>query len=132
MGHTFKFLFGIYWYTWKTTIYCCDCNGPIKNITILILTMFSLKNKIKDNTWRYYFTPMYQKSWWYDLQFLRYGTWQTESSNFGSFLPFHPPKMPKNQNFEKMKKMARDIILHMFTKNLDHKMYGCWDTEWDR
>ena len=31
MGHTFKFLFGIYWYTWKTTIYCCDCNGPIKN-----------------------------------------------------------------------------------------------------
>ena len=45
------------------------------------------------------------------------------------FLPFHPPKMPKNQNFEKMKKMARDIILHMFTKNLDHKMYGCSDTE---
>ena len=41
------------------------------------------------------------------------------------FLPFHPPKMPKNQNFEKMIKMARDIILHMFTKNLDHKMYGC-------
>ena len=28
--------------------------------------------KIKKNYWRYhYFTPVYQKSWWYDLQFLR-------------------------------------------------------------
>ena len=24
------------------------------------------------------------------------------------------------------------IILHMCTKNHNHMMYGCWDTEWDR
>ena len=37
----------------------------------------------------------------------------------------NPPDNPKNQNFKKMKKTPRDIIiLHMHTKNYDHMMYG--------
>ena len=75
--------------------------------------------KIKKKTWRYhYFTPMYQKSWWYDLQFLRYRVWQTEIGNYGSLFNL------KNQNFQRMKKIAGDIILL-------HR-YSYWDTEWDR
>ena len=42
-------------------------------------------------------------------------------------------KNPKNQNFEKMKKIAGDIIiLHMCTKNHNHMRYSSWDTKWDR
>ena len=59
--------------------------------------------KIKKNTQRYhYFTPAHQKSWWYDLLFLRYRVWQTEIGNFGSVFALLPPKNLKNQNFEKM------------------------------
>ena len=91
--------------------------------------------KIKKNTWRYhYFTPVYQKSWWYDLKFLRYRAWQSEIGNFRSYFallpPPPPPKNPKNQNFAKMKKITGDIIiLKMCIKNL--VMYGSWVTEWD-
>ena len=46
----------------------------------------------------------------------------------GHFLPFYPPNSPKNQNFEKMIKMAGDIImLNMRNKNYDQKMYSSWD-----
>ena len=68
-----------------------------------------------------------------------YSSWDIEQNILklvilGHFLPFYPPKNPKNQNFEKMKKFAGDfIILHMCTKNhFNHKMYGSWDTVWDR
>ena len=47
-------------------------------------------------------------------------------SHFG--LALLPPNSPKNENFEKMKKIPGDIIiLHMCTKNYDHLMYGSWD-----
>ena len=50
------------------------------------------KKKIEKKTWRYhYFTPTYQKSWWYDLLFLRYRVWQTEIGNYGSFTLLPPP-----------------------------------------
>ena len=43
----------------------------------------------------------------------------------GHFLLFCLSKNPKNQNFEKMKKFAGDIIiLHMCSKNHNHIMYG--------
>ena len=45
--------------------------------------------------------------------------------------PLPPPKNLKNQNFEKMSKSG-DIILHMWTTNDDHMMYGSWDMEHDR
>ena len=47
------------------------------------------------------------------------------------FLPFNPLKNPQNQNFEKVKKFAQDIIT-LHTKNCDHTMHGSWNTEWDR
>ena len=36
VGHTSEFLFGIYWWTWKTTLLKNCRNGPIKNVKILI------------------------------------------------------------------------------------------------
>ena len=51
----------------------------------------------------------------------------------GYFLPFYPPDIQKNQNFEKIKKTPGDIIiLYMCTKNYDQIMYGSWDMVWDR
>ena len=44
---------------------------------------------------------------------------------FGHFLPFHPPNNPKNQNFEKIKKKhGYVIILHLYSTNDNHMMYG--------
>ena len=44
--------------------------------------------------------------------------------NLDHFLPFYPPNNPENQ------KIPRDIIiLHKFTENDIHMMYGSWDTE---
>ena len=41
------------------------------------------------------------------------------------FLHFYPPKSPKNQNLEKMKKVLEDtIILQMFTINDSHLIHG--------
>ena len=59
--------------------------------------MFNLKKKKKKkNTWRcHYFTIVYQKSWWYDLQLLRYRAWYTEIGNFRSFFGFLLPWKPK-------------------------------------
>ena len=45
--------------------------------------------------------------------------------SFWTVFALLPPNNPKNQNFEKMKKTPRDIIiLHMFTINDNHMMYG--------
>ena len=44
--------------------------------------------------------------------------------HFGQFFAYLPPKNPKNQNFEKIKKAPGDIIiLHKCTKNHDHMLY---------
>ena len=51
-----------------------------------------LKN-MKKHLRYHYFTLVYQKSWWHDLQFLRYRAWQTEIGNLvilGCFLLFYP------------------------------------------
>ena len=98
---------------------------------------------------------MYQKSWWYDLQFLRYRVWQMEIGNYvlffalliivwcmlleiwsttecfiilGLFLLFYPSNNWKNQNFEKMTKTHGDIIiLQLCNLNDNDIMYHCWD-----
>ena len=79
---------------------------------------------------------MYQKSLRYDLQFLRYRVWQTESGNyqlFFSLLTLPTPSKPKKSEFGKNTKIAGDIIIsHMCTKNHNHMRYSSWDTEWDR
>ena len=42
-------------------------------------------------------------------------------------LPFYSPNNPKNENFEKLKKVPGDIfILQMFTINDNHILYGYW------
>ena len=67
-----------------------------------------------------------------------YGSWDIEcdGQNFLSFWTIFahlPPKNPKNQNFEKMKKMPGDIIiLHKCTKNHDHMLQCSWDMACDR
>ena len=77
---------------------------------------------------------MYQKSQQYDVQFLIYRVRQAEFFVIlDGLLPFYPPNNPKNQNFEKMKKFAVDIIIvHMCTKNHNNMVYGSWDIEWDK
>ena len=53
--------------------------------------------------------------------------------HFGKFFPHLPPKNPKNQNFEKMKKIPGDIIiLHKCAKNQDHMLHCSWDMACDR
>ena len=105
--------------------------------------------KIEKNTWKYhYFTPVHQKAWWSDLQFLRYWvklvimghfctpltcTTTTILNTTTTTTTTTTPSNPKKQNFEKNGKIAGDIIiLHMCTKNHNHLRYGSWDTEWDR
>ena len=54
--------------------------------------MYFFREK-KKNTLRYhFFTTVYQKSWWYDLQLVRYRVWQQiEIGNYGSLLTLLPP-----------------------------------------
>ena len=53
--------------------------------------------------------------------------------HFGPFFPFFPTNKLKNQNFEKTKKILRDIIfLHVSTINENLITYGSWDMECDR
>ena len=51
----------------------------------------------------------------------------------GHFLPFDPPNNPKNQNFEKIKKTPKYVvILHLHTTNDNHiwfLRYQAWQTE---
>ena len=84
-------------------------------------------------TWRYYHLKQVHHKWQsYDVCFLRYCAWQTEFFVIlDQFLPFYPPNNPRN-NFEKLKKMPRDvIILHMCTINVNYMMYGSWDMKCD-
>ena len=80
---------------------------------------------------------------------IMYGSWDMDPvtdrffCHFGLFFallsPLHshnpPPPTPPHQpppkkNFEKMKKLAGDIIiLHMCTINNNHLIYGSWDIE---
>ena len=79
----------------------------------------------------------YHKSKSYDIWFLRYGVWQIEFFSFWiifcPFTPRSPTNNPKNQNFEKMKRTPRDIIiLHKCTVNDNHMIYGSWDIDCNR
>ena len=52
------------------------------------------------------------------------------------FLSFYLSNNLNNQNFENMKKTKKKpgdiIILHLYTTNENHTMYGSWDVEHDR
>ena len=68
---------------------------------------------------------MYHKLQSFDVWFLRYGAQETEFFVIlDRFLPFYPVNNPpKNQNFEEMKIIPGDIILHKCTKNHDHMLH---------
>ena len=139
VGHTSKFLFGIYWWTWKTTIYWKQCwNRSIKNGRILEFKMlFKKKKEKKKNTKRYHILHLWTKN----LDDMIYSSWdrvwQTEIGNYGSFFPFtclpsNPPLQKKRKEKEKMKQNCWQY--HHFTlciKNHNHMRYSSWDTEWD-
>ena len=75
-------LFDIYWWNQKTTIILRNpSSGPVKNVRILIFTILYFKKNKEKHLEMSIFTPTYQKSWWYDLRFLRQTeVWQTEWS----------------------------------------------------
>ena len=85
------------------------------------------------NTWRYYHFKNINNS------HMMYGSSDMECNrhNFLSFWTIFAllprPNNPKNQNFEKMKKLPGDIIiLQRCNINDNHMMYGSWDTECHR
>ena len=101
---------------------------PFSPLTTWKIKMLTLKK----NTWRYYhFTHLHHKWLSYDVWFLRYGARQREFfAILDHFLPFYTPMDPENQNFKKMKKTPKDIIIsQMCIKNDSHMMYISWDTE---
>ena len=80
------------------------------------------------NTWRYqHFTYVQQKSQLYQQWLLAQCAGKL-FPNIGPFLFFLPQMLQtgaKYQNFQKIKKTPKDIIiLHMCSKNRDHIMYG--------
>ena len=93
-----------------------------------------ISEKWSTHTWRYYlFTNVYHKWQSHDVWLLRYEMQQTEFFILlGYFLPFYPPNNVKNQNFEKLKKMPGNIILHICTINDNLIMYSSWDMKHDR
>ena len=76
---------------------------------------------------------VYYKWRFYDIKFLKYKVWQTRIFvTLGHFLPFQPPDNPENQNFKIKRNTGDIIILHIWTINDNHMMYGSWDMEHDR
>ena len=89
-----------------------------KNVRILI---FTIKHPI-DTRWYHYFTPMYQKSWWwYDRQKLVI---------MGHFKPFYPivPVLPllKTQKMRILKKWKNLLEIPSFYKSVSKTMI-IWD-----
>ena len=61
-----------------------------------------------------------------------YGSWDLGHNrynfcHFGLFFALLAPNDPENQTFFKNEKMPGHIILHMYTINGNHIMYGSWD-----
>ena len=104
-------------------------NKKCKNFNIYKVVFFFLKK----STWRYhYFIPVYQKSWWYDQQLLRYRVWQTENCNYGSFFAL---LIPKKSEFWKNEKSCRRYyhFTHVYQKRKSYEVwflrYGVTQTE---
>ena len=109
--------------------------GLIKNVRILIFKMFFIFFFNKETHLDIIILHLYYyfKSWWHDLQFLRYRVWRTETGNYGSFFaflhpmewgrlnfyhfgpfsPFYPPSLTtqKIKILKKWKKGSRDAII---------------------
>ena len=129
MGHTSEFLFGIYWWTWKTNNYLKNCwSGPIKNKTILIFTTVYFFKKDKENTCRYHYE---------NLDDMIYSFWDIEQNIIklvilGHFLPLYTPKSPKIKILKNLKTCWRyHYFTHVYQKP-QYMMYSSWDAEWEK
>ena len=103
---------------------------PFIPLTIWKIKILKKKNKQLEISSLYASVPQMTIIW--------YGSLDMEHNrhNFfvilDHFLPFYHNN-PKNQDFEKMKKTPRDIIiLHKCTKNHDHVLYCSWDLAHER
>ena len=120
MQKSSEFPLDIYWWTWKANML------SIKNKKNLIFTILHFLNKIKKNVWRYYyFTPVCQKSWWYNLQFLKDRASQTETGNFRSSVALLLPKKIQNTKFWNNEKhsWAYHRFTHVYRKS---QSYDVW------
>ena len=95
----------------------------LKNNNLLKRRLMWVNTKCKKNAWRHhYFTPLYQISQWYDLQFLRYRVWKTDIGNYRSFIALlRPPPFSKNQKIKISKKWKENCwryhhFTHMYQK----------------
>ena len=81
-------------------------------LTLLTTQKIKILKKWK-NVWRYcHFTLVYHKWQSYDVWFLRYGAWKTESLVIlDIFCPFTSLTTQKNLNFEKMNETPGGIII---------------------
>ena len=124
VGHSSKFLFGIYWWTWKIFIKHL-LKWANKKLRILIFTMLHfLKNKEKHLKISLFYTCV--------PKFLMIWSAVPEIGNFGRFfLPFYPSNDLRNQNFEKLKKQPERSSFYTCTKNHDHRLYRSWNMAHD-
>ena len=60
---------------------------------------------------------MYQKSQWYDLQFLRYRAWQNKIGNFRSFVALLLSWKPKKSKFWKNENRWKYHFIHAYQKS---------------
>ena len=67
---------------------------------------------------------------------MMHGSWDISRNRafviLGQFLPFDPPDNPKNQNFEKMKKVWRYYHFTFVHHKWYHMMYASWNMECNR
>ena len=114
VGHTSEFIFGVYWWTWKT-------NYIRKTVEIiLIFTMLHFLKNIKKSICRYRCQNLDDKI---------YSSWDIAQNILklvilGHFLPFYPLK-PQKSRFKKWKNLLE--ISSFFTcapKN--HKPCDAW------
>ena len=90
VGNTSEFLFWNLLMNLKNKLLKKLVKWAHKNKIILMFTMLHFLKRYMEKH-----LQITSKSWWYDLQFMRYRAKHTEISNFRSFLAFCPLKTPK-------------------------------------
>ena len=127
VGHNSEFLFAIYWWTWKTTIYLKSCwSGPIKNVKILIFTILDFFKKNREK--HLYKTPVLILCT-KNLDDMICSSWNIECDILklvimGHFLPFyHSAPTWKIRILKKWKELLEISSLYICTKNHNHKVW---------
>ena len=108
-----NFFFGIYWWTWKTTIYkkmLKWANKKTKRVLILTILHFKKSREKHLETLLYTCVPK-------TLDDMINISWDVERGLklviLGNFLAFYPPKNPRNEILKKWKKVR--VISSFYT-----------------